>query len=112
MSAHPPGLRRARTVARLLDGAVRIPGTGVRVGADPILSALPVAGDALALAASLYVVVEAAIAGVRPRTLALMLALVAFDAAVGAVPLVGPVADAFVRANQRNVTLFERAISR
>lgn len=112
MNPDPPGLRRARRLAHLLDEAVRVPGTSVRVGLDPVLSAFPLAGDAAALLCSLYVVVAAARAGVPPGTLALMLALVAVDAAVGTVPLVGPVVDAGLRVNERNVALFERAVSR
>lgn len=110
--AEPPGLRRARRAATLLDAAVRVPGTSIRVGLDPILSVLPVAGDAVGVLCSLYVVAEAARAGVRPRTLAAMLGLIAVDAAVGSLPLVGPVADAVLRVNERNVALFERAVSR
>lgn len=111
MASDPPGLRRSRRLARLLDSAVRVPGTSIRVGLDPLLSVLPVGGDALGLLCSLYVVWEAARAGVPSRTLALMLALVVTDAVVGTVPFVGPVADAFLRVNERNVALFERAIS-
>jgi 2-C-methyl-D-erythritol 4-phosphate cytidylyltransferase len=112
MTSDPPGLRRARRLATLLDGAVRVPGTSVRVGLDPLFSVLPVAGSALGAVCSLYVVFEAARAGVPARTVALMLGVVAVDAASGVVPLLGPVADTFVRGNERNVALFERAISR
>lgn len=108
----PPGLRRTRRFAHLLDSAVRVPGTSIRVGLDPLFSVLPVAGSTLGTLCSLYIVLEAALAGVPLRTIALMLALVGVDAAVGTVPLVGPVADAFLRVNRRNVALFERAVSR
>lgn len=108
----PPGLRRARRLARLLDDAVRVPGTSVRIGVDPLLSVLPVAGDAVGAVCSLYVVWEAARADVPWRTLVLMVALIGVDAAVGSLPLVGPVADAVLRVNRRNVALFERAVSR
>ncbi|MFB6305067.1 MAG: DUF4112 domain-containing protein [Haloferacaceae archaeon] len=108
----PPGLRRARLLARLLDDAVRIPGTSFRVGLDPLLSLVPVGGSALGFLCSLYVVAEAARAGVPARTLAAMLARIAADAVVGSLPLVGPAADAVVRANRRNVAAFERAVNR
>ncbi|MFB6147081.1 MAG: DUF4112 domain-containing protein [Halobacteriaceae archaeon] len=106
----PAGLRRARLLARLLDDAVRVPGTSFRVGLDPLFSVLPVAGSALGALCSLYIVVEAALAGVSRRTLAGMLLRIGVDAAGGALPLVGPLADVVVRANRRNVAAFERAV--
>ena len=106
----PARLRYARTVARLLDGAVRVPGTGYRIGLDPLLSAVPVVGSGLGVLFSLSIVWAAAREDVPAATLARMLGHLALDAAVGAVPVVGPVADAVVRANERNVALFEAAL--
>jgi hypothetical protein len=115
MPAHaggdPPALRRARAASRLLDAAVTVPGTSVRVGLDPLLSVVPF-GSLLGTLCSLYIVVEAARSGVPGRTLARMLANLAVDTAVGAVPLVGPFVDAAWRANERNVSLFERHVDR
>jgi len=97
-------VRRMRRVARLLDGAVDLPVVG-RVGLDPLVGLLPVAGDAAVAAVSLYVVAEAARQGVRPRTLARMLANVAVDVGAGSVPVAGDLFDAVWRANERNVDL-------
>jgi phosphotransferase system glucose/maltose/N-acetylglucosamine-specific IIC component len=107
----PTRLRYARTIARLLDGAVRVPGTSRRIGLDPLLSVVPVVGSGLGLLLSLSIVWAAAREGVPAATLARMLAHLALDAAVGAVPVAGPVADAVVRANERNVALFEAALA-
>ena len=110
MSPDPPGLRRARWLAHLLDDAVRLPG-GFRVGLDPLLSVLPVAGDAAAAVLSSYVIVEAWRAGVPRRTLARMTGYVLVEATLGALPVVGTLVDAVARVNQRNVDLFEEAVS-
>jgi hypothetical protein len=107
----PGPLRRARRAGRLLDAAVRIPGTGYRVGFDPVLSLLP-GGTILGGLVGLYIVAEAARYGVPARVLVRMVANLALDAAGGAVPLIGPVVDAVWRANQRNVALFERHVER
>lgn len=101
-------LARVRTVTRLLDEAVRIPGTDFRIGLDPILSLLPVAGDAAAAVVSLYPIVEAYRLGVPGRTLVVMLTLVAVDAVTGSVPVFGSVFDAFWKANAWNYRLIER----
>lgn len=103
-------LRRARGMSRLLDEAVRIPGTRFRVGLDPILGVVPAGGDAVAAALSLYPVAEAYRLGVSRGTLAKMLALVALDAVVGSIPVIGPVFDAFLKVNEWNVGALERHV--
>lgn len=108
--AEAAALKRVRSVSRLLDEAVRIPGTDVRIGIDPILSILPVAGDAAGAVLSLYPIVEAYRLGVPKRTLLLMLSLVAVDAVIGSVPILGSVFDALWKANQWNYRLIERQL--
>ena len=98
-------MSRVRTVSHLLDEAFRVPGTNVRVGVDPILGILPVGGDAVASLLSLYIVFEGYRNGASPRLLARMLALVAVDAVVGSVPVVGPLFDSFWKANTWNARL-------
>lgn len=103
-------LARARIVSELLDSAVTIPVVDVEVGLDPILGLLPVAGDAATAVVSLYVVLEAALAGVGRWTLLRMLVNVGVDVLVGSIPVVGDVFDVFFRANDRNVALFEERV--
>lgn len=106
----PPGLARSRAVATLMDDAVRVPGTSVRVGIDPIVGVLPVAGDLLMALLSLYIVVEGLRLGVGARTAFRMVVNVALDVVVGSVPFVGDLFDAVWKANQRNVALIERHV--
>ena len=98
-------VKRMQVAARLLDDSVPIPGTGQRVGLDPILSIVPVGGDAAGAALSLYIVAEAARLGVSTGTLLRMLANVAADATGGSVPVLGTVFDAAWKANKWNVQL-------
>lgn len=105
-------LERARAMATLLDESIRVPGLGYRVGLDPLLGVVPVGGDVVAAAASLYVVAEAANAGVPSRTLARMVALVAVDLVVGSIPVVGTLFDAVWKANRWNVAALERHVER
>lgn len=100
-------LDRLRTVAYLLDEAVSIPGTDIRVGLDPILGAVPGVGDALSTGLSLYIVLEAANLGVSYTTIVGMLGNVAVDAAIGSVPVVGTIFDALWKANTWNVELIQ-----
>jgi hypothetical protein len=109
----PPGvdeaaLHRMEAVAHALDESVRIPGTSARVGLDPILGAVPVAGDLVSGAVSLYIVAESARLGVSRATLLRMIANIAIDVVGGSVPYVGTLFDSFWKANVRNV---ERALA-
>jgi hypothetical protein len=102
-----PHFRRAETMATLLDDAVDLPVVG-RVGIDPLFSVVPVAGDTLTAVFGLYIVLEAYLAGVAPRTLLRMLLNVGVDWLFGSVPVLGTVFDVVFRANRRNMRLFER----
>ncbi len=104
-SVNAAALRRMDRVASLFDDGVKLPVVGVRVGIDPLVGLLPVAGDTIAAVVSLYLVVEAARLGVRKRTLVRMLLNVGVDFAVGSVPLVGDLFDVFWKANRRNLNL-------
>jgi hypothetical protein len=94
-------------VSRLLDDAIRIPGTQFRIGLDPIFGIAPVSGDLVAMVASLYIVFEGVRADLPRKTLLKMVSLVVVDAVVGSVPVLGTVFDAFWKANRRNVAILE-----
>lgn len=98
-------LGRIEWVAWVLDDGIPLPGVGYRVGLDPLVGLLPVAGDAVAAAASLYIVAEAARQGVGLATVLRMLGHIGVDFAAGSVPLVGDAFDAGWKANKRNARL-------
>lgn len=98
---------RARSIARLLDTAFRVPGTNIRFGLDGILGLIPGVGDVAGAALSGYVILTAARAGAPNILLARMLANVGLDALVGAVPLLGDLFDVAFRANVRNAALLD-----
>lgn len=99
---------RARALATLLDAAVRVPGTGIRVGLDPILGLIPGAGDLAGAALGGWVIMLAAREGAPRAMLLRMLANVGIDTLLGSVPLLGDLFDAGFKANMRNVALLER----
>lgn len=109
-TAGEAALRRARFVSDLLDDAVEIPGTDIRVGLDPVLGIISGYGDAVAAAMSLYPIFEAYRLGAPKRTLAKMLSLVAVDFVFGSVPVLGTVFDTFWKANTWNVRTLERHV--
>jgi len=94
----------------LLDSAFKIPGTGVRIGADSILGLIPVIGDLTGAALSGYIVLASARLGAPASTLIRMVINIAIDTVVGSVPILGDMFDAGWRANIKNVELLDQHI--
>jgi hypothetical protein len=111
---HPRDAARKRleALAWLLDSALRVPGTNVRVGFDAILNVVPGVGTLTAKALAAYLILEARSLGVPPATLARMVGHVGVDFLISIVPLFGWVGDVFYRANQRNMTLLREHLDR
>ena len=96
---------RLRMLAWLLDSSIPIPGTRLSIGIDALVGLVPFIGDLAGVAASLYILAEAARLGVSRSVLMRMALNVAVEGIVGLVPLAGDVFDAAWKANQRNVRL-------
>jgi hypothetical protein len=105
-------IARLDGLAKLLDGAVRIPGTDVRVGVDALIGLVPVVGDLVGKAISGYLILEARRLGVSNWTIARMAANTTVDTIVGVVPIVGDVFDVMFRANQKNIALLKAHIAK
>jgi hypothetical protein len=108
MTPNGRDLDNARALARILDTAVGVPGTKIRVGLDAILGLIPGAGDAVSAALSGYIILAAARAGASKPVLLRMVGNVVLDTLIGSVPVVGDLFDVAFRANARNVALLER----
>jgi hypothetical protein len=103
-------LRRLERLARLLDSQFRIPGTGIRFGLDGLIGLAPGVGDAIGLALSAYIVMEAWRLGLPAPIITRMIANLAVDTAVGSVPVVGDLFDIAWKANRRNMDLIRRHV--
>jgi hypothetical protein len=105
-------LARARTLARLLDTAITIPGTGIRFGADAVLGLVPGLGDVAGALLAGYLVLLAERLGAPRSVILRMLGNVALDTLGGTVPVAGDVFDVAFKSNVRNVALLERSLER
>jgi hypothetical protein len=105
-------LQGLRTLARLMDDALAVPGTGLRVGLDALLGLIPGVGDLAGAAVSGYVLLVGARLGAPLPVLLRMLLNIGVDAVVGAVPLLGDLFDLGWKANRRNLVLLERYLER
>lgn len=97
-------------MAWLLDDVIRIPGTNLRFGIDPLLGLLPGGGDLAGGVLSGYIILAAARAGAPSSVLVRMGLNVVVDAVVGTVPLLGDLFDAGYKANRRNAALLQRYV--
>ena len=91
-------------LAKLMDSAIKLPIIG-RVGLDAVLDLVPVVGNFAGAAVSLTLIARALQYGPPPTLVSRMLSNVLVDVILGAIPLVGPLADLWFRANERNATL-------
>ena len=96
---------RLTRLARLMDTAVRIPGTSIRFGADSVIGLIPGVGDAAGGLIGLYIVNEARRLGLPKRKLLRMLANLGADTFAGSVPLIGDVFDVMFKSHRRNVQI-------
>jgi Domain of unknown function (DUF4112) len=101
-------LARLDALAKLLDVAFILPGTNIRYGVDGIIGLIPVVGDIITTAISLWVVREARALGAPWHVTARMLGNVALHGVIGAVPAVGDAFDVMFRVNIRNMRWLDR----
>jgi hypothetical protein len=102
------GVSRARGLARLLDDLIRVPGTNIGIGLDPIIGLIPGVGDMIGGLMSSYILMVAAKEGVPASVLTRMLGNIALDSLVGVVPVLGDLFDVGMKSNRRNIELLER----
>ena len=101
-------LARLEALAKLLDVAFILPGTNIRYGIDGLIGLIPVVGDLITTAISLWLVREARALGAPWHITARMLGQRRADGVVGMVPLAGDAFDVMFRANMRNVRILKR----
>lgn len=98
-----------RSLVRLMDDAIAIPGTNIRIGWDAILGfVLPAAGDAVTAVSQVALLIAAVRARAPGIVIARMVLNVAVDSLFGSVPLIGDLFDAGFKANRKNLQLLER----
>lgn len=98
-------LAKLARVARLMDTALRIPGTSIRFGADSILGLVPGVGDAAGALVGLAILHEARKLGLPGDKQVQMLGNVATDAVLGSVPVLGDLFDVYFKSHRRNIQI-------
>lgn len=97
-------------LAKIMDSAVTLPIVG-RVGLDAVLDLIPVVGNFAGAAVSLTLIARTLQYGPPPTLVSKMLANVLVDVILGAIPLVGPLADMWFKANDKNAALMREFLN-
>jgi hypothetical protein len=103
---------QAEAIAHILDDIVRLPGTHVRMGADPLLGLIPIVGDAVAALFGAAILVVARQLNVPWPVVGTMAFNQLKNGLIGAVPIIGDVYSFYFKSNAVNAALLLRAVKR
>ena len=92
----------------LMDDLFRVPVLGWRFGLDALIGLIPAFGDTTTSLVSFYVLAQAVRYRVPKVTILRMGLNIAIDYAVGSLPFVGDLFDAWWKSNQMNLELLKR----
>jgi hypothetical protein len=96
-------------IEKIMDRAIRIPGTSLSFGLDPILGFFfPVAGDWIGGIVGAYIVLASIRHGLPKSTITRMVFNVAVDILLGSIPVVGDIFDFAWKSNKKNLKLLNR----
>jgi hypothetical protein len=110
--ADAPIDKHLERIGFLLDRAIKIPGTDIRVGLDPILGFFfPVVGDWVGGLVGVYVILASIRHGLPKSVITKMVFNVGVDFALGSLPVVGDAFDFAWKSNTKNLRLLNRYAS-
>lgn len=97
-------------LAKVMDSQFEIPGTGIKVGLDPIIGLIPGLGDFVTNVLGAYPI-RVAIRHELPTPIIWQMVFnLGVDYILGTIPILGDVFDIFFKANQRNLQLLMRGM--
>ena len=104
--------RRIEAMEQLLERSLVIPGINRPIGLDALAGLVPVLGDVITAAMGAYIVWEASNLGMPKWKLWRMAGNIAFDTALGAIPIAGDLFDVLFRSNTRNLKIVRRHLDK
>lgn len=104
--------KRIESMEHILERSFRIPGVNYPIGLDSIIGLVPVVGDVITAAMGAYIVWEARNLGIPKWKLWRMAGNIAFDSAIGAIPIAGDAFDLIFRSNTRNLRIIKKHLDK
>lgn len=104
--------RRIEMMETVLERSFVIPGVNRQVGLDALVGLVPVVGDLITAAMGAYIVWEARNLGMSRWQLLRMSGNIAFDTALGAIPVAGDLFDFLYRSNSRNLKIIKKHLDK
>ncbi len=98
-------LKLARALSKLLDSQFSI--FGFHFGLDPVFDLIPAIGTLVPTFLSLYVVWIGYTCGLPRILIARMIFNCLVDGTIGSVPIIGTIADAVFKANEKNMKIID-----
>jgi hypothetical protein len=98
-------------VAKWLDELLRIPGTNIKIGLDPLLALIPAFGGAASTTAGAAILLTAVRYRAPFGTLLRMAGNMAGNAFLDLIPVLGPAASIWFRSNSRNNQLLQKHLA-
>ena len=102
--------QQAELIAHVLDDAIRLPGTAIRFGADPIVGLIPVIGDVLAVLSGVPILLIARQLHVPSNDLIRMAYHQLLNGVIGAIPVVGDFYSFGFKSHAKNSALLVRTL--
>jgi len=96
-----------RWIALLMDNLIRVPGTKIRIGIDPLIGLIPGLGDTGAAMVSAFALIQAARGGLPKIILARMAVNILLNELIGIVPVIGDAFSFWFKSNARNHQLIK-----
>ena len=103
--------RRSKRIAWLLDECIRIPGTKIRFGLDPIIGLLPFGGETIATILGALVLGDAGRKGLPFKTLIRMSGNMLLNAGIGIIPGAGDLFSVWFKSNSRNYKMLSEFLN-
>lgn len=93
---------------RMMETAIKIPGTNIRFGLDALLGLIPGVGDTVSFGISGALLLLMVKRGVDTSTAMKMLGNILIDYIIGSIPILGDLFDFGFKANRRNLDLLTK----
>ena len=106
---HQTLLAMAELLANILDKTVKIPGTSLYLGLDPLIGLIPGVGDVLARLMGTIILGLAARLQIPRIVVARMSMNLLINGVIGAIPIFGDLFSVWFRSNTRNAELLRQA---